>query len=57
MFLFLSKTKLNVWCNVDIGRVQPVEKPEREANAPAETTVGREVLQDIDMAETLAELQ
>ena len=57
MFLFLSKTKLNVLCNADIGRVQPIMELELEANAPAERDVGRAVIQDLNMAETLAELQ
>ena len=37
--------------------VQPVEEPEREANAPAARVVGRAVLRDLDMAETLAKLR
>ena len=51
VFWFLSKAKLNVWCNADIGRVQPVEEPEHEADAPAERAIERAVLQDLDMAE------
>ena len=57
MFLFLSKTKLNVSCNADIGCVQLVEELECKADAPVERVVGRAVLRDLDMAETLAELQ
>ena len=34
-----------------------MEEPERVADEPVERVVGREVLQDLDMAETLAELQ
>ena len=57
MFLFLSKNKLNFWCNADISRIQPVKEPESEVDVPAERAVGRAVLQDLDMAETLTELQ
>ena len=55
-FDFFPRLKLNVLCNADIGHVQPVEEPECEADVPAERVVGRAVLQDLDMAETLAEL-
>ena len=40
----------------DIGPVRPVARP-REEDAPADEVVGRAVLRDLDIAETLAQLQ
>ena len=41
---------------LDVGIVQPVVCA-HHVGEPAERTVGREFLQDLDLAETLAELQ
>ena len=40
-----------------MGRAQPVEEPEHGADEPAEMAIGRAVLQDLDMAETLTALR
>ena len=41
----------------DVGRVRPMGQPEQGADEPTEKAVRREVLLDLDMTETLAELQ
>ena len=41
----------------DVGRVRPVGQPEQGADEPEERDVRRAVLQDLDMAETLAKIQ
>ena len=41
----------------DVGRVQLVVQPAQRANELVERAVRRETLQDLDMAETLAEIQ
>ena len=56
-FWWFLRTKLNVWCNANFGHIQPVEEPVQEENEPVERTVQRAVLQDLDMVETLSELQ
>ena len=40
-----------------VGRVRPVGQPEQGEDEPTERVVEREVLQDLDMTKTLAELQ
>ena len=55
--LMFPKTKLKFWCNADVGRVRLVGQLEQKADEPAERAVGREILHDLDMVETLAELQ
>ena len=42
---------------IDVGRIRPVGRPEQETDEPTERTIGREVLQDLYLDDTLTELQ
>ena len=42
---------------IDVGRIRPVGHPKQGAVEPIERAIGREVLQDLYMVETLSDLQ
>jgi len=59
MFLcfFLSRLIQNSCVLADIGLVRPVARPRASAAAPGGEAVGRAILRDLNVAETLSALQ
>jgi len=53
----LSRLNQNSCALADVGPVQPVARPRVPAAAPAGESVGRAILRDLNVAETLSALQ
>ena len=54
--LYSIKTNQNSCARVDVGHVRPVTHPRVPAAAPAREAVGRAILHDLNVAETLSAL-
>ena len=55
--LYSVNTNQSSYAHADVGPVQPVVRLRVPAVAPTGEAVGRAILRDLDVAETLSELQ